>query len=60
MKKSQNTWIPSQAFREGSNLTRYASWLKRRYSLDFRDDYDALWSWSVNQPAAFWESIWKY
>lgn len=56
---SERRWVPSRAFREGSNLTRYNDWLKERKGLRF-EDYDALWKWSAGEPAAFWESIWEY
>lgn len=52
-------WTPDQRFRENANLSRYAEWLSSRYGLTF-DDYHALWAWTVEQPARFWESLWSY
>lgn len=59
MYQAEKIWVPSRSFREGANLSRYNNWLKEEYSLDF-NDYNALWTWSAENPAAFWESIWKY
>src|SRR5690606_7742533 len=56
---SAQRWMPSRAFREGSNLTRYNDWLRERKNLRF-EDYDSLWTWSAGQPAAFWGSMWEY
>jgi acetoacetyl-CoA synthetase len=52
-------WEPSESFRQGSNLRQYMEWLKTEYTLDFTD-YSSLWKWSVDRPADFWESLWKY
>ena len=52
-------WQPSAARIEKSGLTAYRAWLHRENGLRF-DDYDALWRWSVESPALFWESIWHY
>lgn len=40
-------------------ITRYRSWLQRKYGLAFAD-YEALWSWSVADLPAFWQSIWAF
>ncbi len=52
-------WRPSASFFESSNLYHYQQWLASEKKLSF-DNYDALWRWSVAEPAAFWESIWEY
>jgi acetoacetyl-CoA synthetase len=52
-------WEPPAALRERSALTRYMAWLHTTRGRHF-DDYNALWQWSVEQPGAFWESIWHY
>jgi len=37
----------------------YQDWLRERRGLEF-ENYDALWRWSVEDLAAFWQSIWDY
>ncbi|MBX2922254.1 MAG: acetoacetate--CoA ligase [Chitinophagaceae bacterium] len=52
-------WTPSASFRNNSNLTQYADWLKQKLGLSF-NDYSSLWKWSVEFPADFWKSISDY
>ncbi|MEL6139983.1 MAG: acetoacetate--CoA ligase [Bacteroidota bacterium] len=52
-------WQPSPSFIEQSNLKDYEDWLRQQYGLAFAD-YHELWAWSTENPAAFWESLWKY
>ncbi|MDX1943669.1 MAG: acetoacetate--CoA ligase [Saprospiraceae bacterium] len=52
-------WRPSTDFIANSNLNHYIRWLQQQKALQF-EDYQALWAWSVEQPAAFWESVWQY
>lgn len=52
-------WQPDDATRRQAHLTRYLQWLKTEKGLLF-NTYSELWQWSVEQPAAFWESLWSY
>jgi acetoacetyl-CoA synthetase len=38
-------------------MGRYLAWLERERGLVL-DDYDAAWRWSVDEPGAFWQSVW--
>ncbi len=49
-------WTPSERLRREARLTAYLDDLATSHGLRF-DDYDALWRWSVDEPAAFWSSI---
>ena len=40
-------------------MGRYVAWLASERGLSF-DGYDALWRWSVDEPGAFWLSIWDF
>ncbi|MDY0395216.1 acetoacetate--CoA ligase [Virgibacillus halophilus] len=53
-------WEPGQKWRQQANVSKYMDWLKQHKALDFSHDYTALWNWSVNYVADFWESIWEY
>ncbi|HKB55359.1 MAG TPA: acetoacetate--CoA ligase [Ramlibacter sp.] len=37
----------------------YQDWLRETRGLAF-DSYDALWRWSVDDLAAYWQSVWDY
>jgi len=49
-------WKPGPESIAGTNLTRYLKWLSEKRRLEF-PDYPALWTWSTNEPGAFWSSI---
>jgi acetoacetyl-CoA synthetase len=51
-------WTPPPAVIEAANLTRYRRWLARG-GRSF-GNYPALWHWSVEQPAEFWQSVWDF
>ncbi|NWG22700.1 MAG: acetoacetate--CoA ligase [Chloroflexi bacterium] len=52
-------WAPSADMARTSAMQRYIDWLADMRGLAF-DDYHSLWRWSVDEPAAFWRSIWDY
>ncbi|MEO0436502.1 MAG: acetoacetate--CoA ligase [Pseudomonadota bacterium] len=55
----QLLWKPSDAFAAKSNMAHFMNWLTERRGLEF-PDYNALWSWSVNDLEGFWAAIWDY
>ena len=52
-------WQPSAERRERATITRYMGWLRAERGLGF-SDYAELWAWSVDDPEAFWASIWDF
>src|SRR5450759_1648611 len=52
-------WSPAADARERSRMGRYLGWLATERGLALAD-YDAAWRWSVDQPGAFWQSIWDH
>lgn len=52
-------WSPDKNFIESSNMFAFQKWLAEHNSLTF-NNYQELWQWSVEEPSAFWESIWEY
>ncbi|HEY1053610.1 MAG TPA: acetoacetate--CoA ligase [Emticicia sp.] len=52
-------WTPSTTYIEESNLKKYESWLEIHKNLTFKD-YQALWQWSVDNVADFWETIFQF
>lgn len=52
-------WTPDEDLVRNSHLNRYQEWLRSEKDLSF-DTYDDLWQWSVDQPDAFWQSIWDH
>src|SRR5690625_2518864 len=52
-------WEPTNERINQSNLQKYMNWLKTEKDLNFTD-YSSLWTWSVDEVEAFWESLWEY
>ena len=59
MRSSNILWSPSADFKARSNLRQFENWLIKEKNLSF-EDYQDLWSWSVNDISSFWECIWHY
>ena len=55
----QTLWEPDSKTKRNARISRYMAWLSDNNGLLF-DDYDAVWNWSVTDPAAFWSTIWDY
>ncbi len=54
-------WTPSAERVARSALAAFCSAVGRgRTADDGAVDYDALWRWSVAEPAAFWEAVWRW
>ena len=55
----QTLWQPGIELREESGLSKYRHWLRETHGLVFAD-YADMWSWSVKDPEAFWESFFLF
>ena len=51
-------WTPSTLRLADANLTRFMAFVAARGAPDA--DYPALYQWSVEQPAAFWEVLFEF
>ncbi len=52
-------WTPSTDRIANAKLTAYQHWLQDKHQLSFAD-YASLHRWSVENPEAFWASIWDF
>jgi acetoacetyl-CoA synthetase len=52
-------WSPTPDRRERANVTRFLRWLADQEHRRF-DSYEQLWRWSVEDPGAFWEAVWRF
>jgi len=50
-------WSPPADVLTTTRVGAYLSWLERERGLKFAD-YDALLAWSIDDPSAFWRSMW--
>jgi len=55
----ETLWEPTERAIRDARITDYAAWLARGHGPDL-SGYDAIWRWSVAEPARFWSSIWDY
>ncbi len=59
-------WAPTAQSAGSTEIVRYARWLADHGGPDTTagpdglPSYQALWQWSVDDPAAFWTSIWDF
>lgn len=56
---SQLLWTPSQQRIDDALLTKFIARVGAAHGLHFAD-YDAVWRWSVEDPDAFWASVWEF
>ncbi|HEX4898709.1 MAG TPA: AMP-binding protein, partial [Candidatus Limnocylindrales bacterium] len=52
-------WEPPADPRARSRMGSYLAWLEETAGLRFAT-YDEAWRWSVDDPGAFWTSVWRY
>ena len=43
-----------------TNLAKYSDFIKKNHSVNFSNDFDKIWKWSVDNPEIFWKSIWDF
>ena len=58
MSAEQPIWTPSLFRIADANLTRFMTFAAARGA--DAQDYDALYRWSIGQPAAFWEALFDF
>jgi acetoacetyl-CoA synthetase len=52
-------WRPSAARVENARMTAFLREVRSPWQADI-DDYPALYRWSIEQPALFWQSVWDF
>jgi acetoacetyl-CoA synthetase len=52
-------WRPPADARERSRMGHYLAWLAAGRGLTF-ETYNDAWRWSVDEPGAFWQSVWDH
>jgi acetoacetyl-CoA synthetase len=52
-------WQPSPARRDNANITRFMAAVRKAYGVEV-GTYAALYQWSVENPAAFWDLLWEF
>lgn len=52
-------WIPSEERKRNANITRFGAVVNRRFGLSICN-YPELYQWSIENIAAFWETLWEF
>lgn len=55
--EAKELWRPSSP--ETTQIYDFMTKVNKKHGLSL-NDYNALWKWSVSEPAKFWEEIWHY
>jgi acetoacetyl-CoA synthetase len=58
MTEEEPIWTPSLFRIADANLTRFMTFAAARGAT--ADDYEALYGWSIAEPAAFWETLFEF
>ena len=52
-------WQPTEMLLQQCQMAAFMRAANDRHGLALTD-YDALWRWSIDQPAAFWSLLWDF
>jgi acetoacetyl-CoA synthetase len=52
-------WKPSEEVKKRANITRFISFVNRKYGLKI-DSYDELYDWSIEKIPDFWAAMWEF
>ena len=53
-------WTPPEENYLSSNITSFFQYLEKNYDLQFKNNYESLWDWSISNPKEFWTSLIKF
>lgn len=55
-------WTPNPSEAAATTIARFATYADGRYGIGLADplDYTALWRWSTDHLAEFWEAVWTF
>jgi len=56
---TQPLWSPTDTSIRASNMLAFMDHVNRAHGLSL-GDYDSLYQWSIDQPAAFWSAVWDF
>ncbi|MDJ0740668.1 MAG: acetoacetate--CoA ligase [Gammaproteobacteria bacterium] len=60
MQDTEILWAPDDAHTRDCRMADFMHRVEATDGVDLGGDYAALWQWSVDNPAAFWDGVWRY
>ena len=43
-----------------TNIALYSDFIEQNYKINFGNNFNKIWKWSVDNPKIFWKSIWDF
>ena len=43
-----------------TNIALYSNFVKKNYNKNYKNNFNALWKWSVDNNKIFWKSVWDF
>ena len=43
-----------------TNLYLYSNFIRKKFDIDAKYNFNKIWKWSVEKPQIFWRSIWDF
>ena len=53
-------WKNNKEKLDKTNLALYSNFVRKNYKIDFGDDFNKIWKWSIENSKIFWKSIWEF
>tara|TARA_B100000686_G_scaffold330283_1_gene392368 strand:- start:1164 stop:3122 length:1959 start_codon:yes stop_codon:yes gene_type:complete len=53
-------WEISKDKLNKTNLAQYSDFIKKNYNINFKNDFNKIWQWSIDNNQVFWKSIWDF
>tara|TARA_B100000945_G_scaffold161911_1_gene129968 strand:- start:480 stop:2444 length:1965 start_codon:yes stop_codon:yes gene_type:complete len=53
-------WSPNEEIKKTSNLENFCRYLDKKKLFKCNQNFQKLWTWSVNNPETFWSEIWNF
>jgi len=60
MDKANLLWTPDDGVKNNAEVTDFAKFLNLRTGFDWDNDFQQLWSYSVNNIEQFWDTLWDW
>ena len=59
-RRARASYLPKRVKVNKTNLFRYSNFVSKKFKINFHNDFNELWKWSINNKIDFWESVWNF
>ena len=57
---TKHLWTINKEKLNKTNISLYSNFIRQNYKINFNNDFNSLWEWSVDNNEIFWKSIWDF